>query len=63
MRESVDPNIFYRDIRPWFVGSIQDGGESGWVYEGVKDLGSIMTQVNCISPPNALARVPDSCDG
>jgi len=38
VRSTCDPQIFYRDIRPWFEGSDAKGPKGrGWIYEGVEN--------------------------
>jgi len=37
VRDSCDPDIFYRDIRPWFRGADSDPGKRKWIFEGLED--------------------------
>lgn len=36
-RENCDPDVFYRDIRPWFRGADSDPRKRKWVFEGLED--------------------------
>lgn len=37
VKEGCDPDVFYRDIRPWFRGEDSDPGRRRWVFEGLED--------------------------
>jgi indoleamine 2,3-dioxygenase len=36
-REGCDPDIFYREIRPWLRGADSDPHARKWVFEGIED--------------------------
>ena len=42
VKETVDPRVFYWEVRPWFNGS-GSGGAPKWVYEGVPDSAVVHT--------------------
>ena len=42
VKETVDPRVFYWQVRPWFNGSGSGGGQR-WVYEGVPDSAVVDT--------------------
>ena len=37
VKEGCDPNVFYRDIRPWFRGEDSDPRGRKWIFEGLED--------------------------
>ena len=37
VKEGCDPDVFYRDIRPWFRGEDSDPGKRKWIFEGLDD--------------------------
>ena len=37
VKEGCDPDVFYRDIRPWFRGEDSDPGKRRWIFEGLED--------------------------
>jgi indoleamine 2,3-dioxygenase len=37
VKEGCDPDVFYRDIRPWFRGEDSDPGKRLWTFEGLED--------------------------
>jgi indoleamine 2,3-dioxygenase len=37
VKEGCDPDIFYRDIRPWFRGEDSDPRKRKWIFEGLED--------------------------
>jgi indoleamine 2,3-dioxygenase len=37
IREGCDPDVFYRDIRPWFKGADSDARKRKWIFEGLED--------------------------
>jgi indoleamine 2,3-dioxygenase len=36
LRESCDPEVFYRDVRPWLRGADSDINKRKWVFEGIE---------------------------
>jgi indoleamine 2,3-dioxygenase len=37
VKEGCDPDVFYRDIRPWFRGEDSDPGKRKWIFEGLEE--------------------------
>ncbi|KIY52230.1 Indoleamine 2,3-dioxygenase [Fistulina hepatica ATCC 64428] len=50
VREGCDPQVFYREIRPWFRGA--DSGSRPWVFEGLEEDATLRLPTE-ISGPSA----------
>lgn len=37
IRDHCDPDVFYRDIRPWFRGADSDPRKRKWIFDGLED--------------------------
>lgn len=37
IRKGCDPDVFYRDIRPWFRGADSDPRKRKWIFDGLED--------------------------
>jgi indoleamine 2,3-dioxygenase len=50
VKEGCDPDVFYRDIRPWFRGEDSDPGKRIWIFEGLEDHPELEMPTELLGP-------------